>query len=62
MSIREDRTSGNGFDFVTHYNTVNKVWIEFVEGNFSLIGNQLLFSDQVYKMQYHADSIVLSQP
>ncbi len=53
-------STDGGVELITHYNTQNHLSIEFVEGNFVLMGDQLTYDGQVYKVEFHHDTLVLS--
>ncbi|WP_166334665.1 hypothetical protein [Sphingobacterium chungjuense] len=53
-------STNGGEDLITHYNTQNKVSIEFVEGNFELVEDQLTYAGRIYKVEFHYDTLVLS--
>lgn len=53
-------STNGGKDLITHYNTQNKVSIEFVEGNFELVEDQLTYDGRIYKVEFHHDTLVLS--
>ncbi|PVH24626.1 hypothetical protein [Sphingobacterium corticibacter] len=53
-------STDGGEELITHYNNQNKVSIEFVEGNFVLVEDQLTYDSQVFKVEFHHDTLVLS--
>ncbi len=52
-------STDSGLEFVTHYNTKNDLSIEFVKGNFVLVEDQLTYNGQMYKVEFHHNTLVL---
>lgn len=62
LNSRSWGSFGGGMDFYSDYYTTDTVLIEFKQGNFKLVGDQLTFEDRVFTVEFRADTLLMSQP
>lgn len=62
INSRSWGTLGDGFDFVTDYNTNDTVIMELIKGNFKLYNDQLTYRNKTYTISVKNDTLSMSQP